>query len=240
MTVSNGVLILKDAVDKGGNAWVPPVSAQARSLIYRNQFYVVSYLHSRGDLACKINQNQALSRVFVFSEHSWGLRWLQKESTYCTVLFPFLLLGFRLLQGNTELALVFAILTFPLFSYSLSQTLLHLQTLETLYCSFSSVRGLSELTPSTSKPQLSSLPDDKAIPPLKPSESSSVFPDTLRFWTYYEQFQIGVSAFGICYMPGSCMESISQMMKNAMEKVSEVTQVSYSRRVTAFNHPISR
>lgn len=192
------------------------------------------------DLACKINQNKLFQEYLCSARTAEDLDDCKKKSTYCTVLFSFLLLGFRLLQGNTKLALVFDILTSPLSSHSLSQTLLHLQTLETLYCSFSSVWGLSELTPSASKTQLSSLTDDKAIPPLKPSEHSSVFPNTLRFWKYHEQFQTGVSAFGIYYTHGSCLESISQMMKNAMEKVSEVTQVSYSRRVTAFNHPISQ
>lgn len=36
------------------------------------------------------------------------------------------------------------------------------------------------------------------------------------------------------------MESVSNVMKNAMEKVSEVTQVPYPIRVTLFNRPISQ
>lgn len=36
------------------------------------------------------------------------------------------------------------------------------------------------------------------------------------------------------------MESVSKIMKNAMEKISEVTQVPYPRRATLFNHPISQ
>lgn len=64
-------------------------------------------------------QNQALQRVFVFCECTWGLGLLQKESTYCPILFPFLLLGFVLLQRETKLALVFEIQTFCSFFFPL-------------------------------------------------------------------------------------------------------------------------
>lgn len=45
---------------------------------------------------------------------------MQEESTYCTILFPFLLLGFGLLQWETKLALVFEIQTFGSFFFFFS------------------------------------------------------------------------------------------------------------------------
>lgn len=61
----------------------------------------------------------------------------KKERTYCTILFSLLLLGFGLLQWSAKQALAFKIQkSHFFFSDSVYQTLLHLQILETLHCSF--------------------------------------------------------------------------------------------------------
>lgn len=138
-------------MDKQENAWVQ-LSLHEQDLCLVKTSFILSYLHKRTKWTSMQNKpecqykNQTLQRVFVLCECTWGLGLLQKESTYCTILFPFLLLGFGLLRWETKLALVFEIQTFHSFfflPYWVSQTLLHLQTFETLSCSFSLVWGLS-------------------------------------------------------------------------------------------------
>lgn len=81
----------------------------------------VLYCHFFIIEVCKPNQNVStkikLFKECLCCECTWGLGLLQKESTYCTILFPFLLLGFGLLQWETKLALVFKIQTFHSFFF---------------------------------------------------------------------------------------------------------------------------
>lgn len=123
-------------------------------------------------------QNQALQRVSVFCECTWGLGLLQKESTYCTILFSFLLLGFGLLRWETKRALVFEIQTFHSFFFSpiefprLYFTSRHSRHYPAASAWFEGCLSSHYQLP---KNQLSSLPDDKATPSLKPPENSYVF-----------------------------------------------------------------
>lgn len=110
-------------MDKQENAWVQ-LSLHEQDLCLVKTSFILSYLHKRRKWTSMQNKpecqykNQTLQRVFVLCECTWGLGLLQKESTYCTILFPFLLLGFGLLRWETKLALVFEIQTFHSFFFS--------------------------------------------------------------------------------------------------------------------------
>lgn len=98
----------------------------------------------------------------------------KKKSTYCTILFSFLLLGFGLLQWNTKLALVFEIQTFhslffPIQFPRLYFTSRHLRQYIAASACYECCLSSHYQLP---KNQLSSLPDDKAIPSPKLSENS--------------------------------------------------------------------
>lgn len=154
------------------------VSLHKEDLWFMENSFILSCLNKRGDSARKIKQKfstKSSSSNIVFLRVLWVQLWTQiiAKSTYCTILFSFLLLGFGLLQ-STELALVFEIETFhslfffPIQFPRLFFTSRHLSPYTAASAQYEGCLSSQWQLP---KNPLRLPPDDKAVLSLTPSEN---------------------------------------------------------------------